>query len=158
VIVDRRVEYILYKPVLRRKFGVSVRPWLALPKPGSTNEILSWHSFANLLSMAASLKRPAFVGRSRIHGVTTKHFRGYPDAKRTGKHVAVVIAFYQSDFGPTDVWIDPDGRLARISMLVTDPSDSRQLRVTYDFFDYGVTFHVKPPLARNVDNPMKLSP
>ncbi len=109
------------------------------------------------------------VGREEIRGVPTEHVQTsvdpseFGDEESLGKPAALLMGM--NPF-PVDVWIDDEGLIRRMALMVSMDMSSQtsdedmdfggfDLEMTMDFFDYGVDVDVQAPDPSEVtDSPV----
>ena len=128
-----------------------------------------------LLAYLESLDaKPTLVGRARVRGVPTTHYRarvslkkaveeglkGLPDAKRRAaeRELRATMESVGAETMPVDAWIDGDGRVRRLKttyslrLPAAQGGATTSIATAVDFFDFGVDVAVKaPPAAATFD-------
>ena len=129
---------------------------------------------AQLLDYLHSLDaKPTDVGRERVRGVDTTHYRArvslekaldeglkrLPEAKRRAaeRELRTMMESIGAETMPVDAWIDGDGRVRRVKTTYSLRLPAGQVATTsiatvVDFFDFGARVAVKaPPAAATFD-------
>ena len=117
---------------------------------------------------------PTLLGRDRVRGVATTHYRarvslkkaledglkGLPEAKRAAaeRDLRAMMESIGAETMPVDAWIDGDGRVRRLKttyslrLPAAQGSATTSIATVVDFFDFGVDVAVKaPPAAATFD-------
>jgi hypothetical protein len=106
------------------------------------------------------------VGTETVRGVDTTHYTATLDLRKAldkrpsslqgddqyKKLLDQTISQLGTSTFPADVWIDGQGRLARISYALTLPAAGRKVAVSYsmELYDFGVPVDVQAPPADQV--------
>ena len=124
--------------------------------------------------------KPTVVGRDRVRGVQTTHYRArlnvakaleqglddVPEERRRAAEEQLRAMMETAGLNtlPIDVWVDSDGRLRRLTMrsAVRVPAQqgaaNTSFALTIDFFDFGVAVAVEEPPAAATFDATKLVP
>jgi len=119
----------------------------ALGAGGKPSEYLAW------LAVAGGAKE---VGRERIGGVDTTHYRGRVDVKRLAASADPAVRRSVEQIGvrsiPVEAWIDAQGLVRRERVqLTTDKAPTPvALDLTLDLSDYGTKVDATPPADDDV--------
>jgi hypothetical protein len=101
------------------------------------------------------------VGDEEVRGVDTTRYRATLDlkeaAKASGQEAAAVenlIKQAGTNTVPADVWIDGDGRLARMRYEVPlkDQGEGAKVTTTVELYDFGTVVKADPPPASQVSD------
>ena len=105
------------------------------------------------------------VGRERVRGATTTHYRTRLDLSRVAQKtqaeampsMQTLLARSESSEMLADMWVDEDGRLRRMRYRlelrdesVTSQVSASSMAVTMELFDFGVAVDVTPPAEERV--------
>jgi hypothetical protein len=122
--------------------------WVHAVDRSSAPETMTMSEFADFL---ANADRVESKGDTQINGRKVEHFGGEVNvtelAKETGGETAKRFQKALGDddlFLPIEVWIDEQGRPARMTMSIDD-GGKQSMSVTADILEYGVDVDVQPP-------------
>ena len=104
------------------------------------------------LSAAKDVDR---VGEEDVRGVRTTHYRGVIDVQRLIEEQPELRRSLEAldlDEVPTEVWIDGDGLLRRLTQEyeLSSAGEKTSTRVTMELYDFGVEVDVEPPAPEEV--------
>jgi LppX_LprAFG lipoprotein len=104
-------------------------------------EYLRW------LSAAKDVER---VGEEDVRGVPTTHYRGVIDVNRLIEEQPDLRRSLEAldlDEVPTDVWIDEEGLLRRVTQEyeLSSAGEKTSTNVTMELYDFGVEVEAEPP-------------
>jgi hypothetical protein len=99
------------------------------------------------LSAAKDVER---VGEEEVRGVQTTHYRGVIDVKRLSEEQPALrrsLDGLDLDEVPTEVWIDRDGLLRRMTQEyeLSSAGEKTLTSVTMELYDFGVEVDAEPP-------------
>ena len=105
---------------------------------------------AGLFDVVAAAKDLTLVGREDVDGVATSHLRGSAqprEAVEAGLGTQAQLAIARLPDLPVEVWVDDEGRPARIRYTVELPSlrgGTRTMVTTYDYRAWGEPVDLTP--------------
>jgi hypothetical protein len=125
------------------------KTWLSLDMKKATKAFgfditsMSGRSPGQMLDQLRSSGSVVRVGRARIDGVATTHYRATIDLSKVpnGKKLVELTGIATE---PVDVWVGSDGLVRRVVTSYSGPA-SGSVRMTMDFSNYGVPVDVQVP-------------
>ena len=106
---------------------------------------------AGLFDVVAAAKDVTVVGSEDVDGIATTHLRGSASAREAvdaGLGTQAQLSIAQLPDLPVEVWVDGEGRPARIRYTVELPSlqegRTRTMVTTYDYRDWGQPVDLTP--------------
>lgn len=164
--------YMKLPAALTSLTGGSAKPWTKvdaskiLGGPGDSSMFGATEptqALAYLSGVSDDVKK---IGTDTVRGVETTHYTATLDLKKAldklpsslrdddqyKKLLDQTISQLGTSTFPTDVWIDGDGRLARITYALTLPAAGQKVAVSYsmELYDFGTSVDVQAPPADQV--------
>jgi hypothetical protein len=148
------IDEVMFMKPEGDEFGLPAgKQWLRMEDESLATPSLSPSQFVRFLRESGDVK---VVGSEEVRGEKTTHFRGPLNmeklAEETGEQAVELLGEVAKEAEVAlDVWVTPDGLLARVAADIRVPEKGTgSLKMTGDFLAYGVPVDADEPPSEQV--------